>query len=152
MVFDYHSPSCGAEIRKYTKDCIRYIIDPFADVRSTTLCYEAMGRGGGKYCALEQYQQAACTRKRVKAELIMGQAIKGFEVNFPDPYYVPPNKSRHEWSIGFYQRVQHVIDEGKLRPCPIQLIQPGGFQGILNGRQMVASGGVSGKKLIVPMT
>lgn len=150
-VFDYHSPSCGADIRRYAKDTLRYIIDPFADVRSTTLCYDAMGRGGGKYCALEAYQEAACTRKRVKPELIMGQSIKGYEVDLPKPYYIPPHQERHEWSIGFYKSVQRVLDEGKLRPCPIHLIQPGGFEGILAGRQMVLSGEISAKKVVVPV-
>jgi NADPH:quinone reductase-like Zn-dependent oxidoreductase len=79
--FDYHSVSCAQDIRTYTKNRLAYIIDPMADVRTMTRCYAAMGRAGGKYCALEAYSEELTTsRKVVRPELIMGMSIFGKRV------------------------------------------------------------------------
>jgi hypothetical protein len=44
--------------------------------------------------------------------------------------------------------VQHLIDDGKLRPSPVRLL-PGRFEGILEGLEMLKEGTVSGQKLVV---
>ncbi|KAF4964950.1 hypothetical protein FSARC_7177 [Fusarium sarcochroum] len=150
VVFDYHSPTCAAEIKAYTKNALKYVIDPFGEVSTLSLCYNAIGRAGGIYCALEQYQESLCNRKTVKHHFIMGPAVNGRGVILPEPYGVPPDPELHEWSKGFYQAIQGLIDEDRLKPLPTKKL-PGKFQGILDGLDILRSGKMSGAKLIVPL-
>jgi NADPH:quinone reductase-like Zn-dependent oxidoreductase len=149
-VFDYHSPTCAADIKAYTKNGLKYVIDPFGEVSTLSLCYDAIGRAGGIYCALEQYQESLCTRRTVKHHFIMGPAINGYGVILPEPYGVAPDPELHEWSKGFYQTIQGLITAKRLKPLPAKKL-PGKFQGILEGLDILRSRETSGTKLIVPL-
>lgn len=109
-----------------------------------------MGRTGGRYCALEQYQESLCTRKTIKHELVMGGAISGNGVDLPEPYGIPPRQEIGEWARPWYQCIQQLVISGKLSPVPMEIIQ-GRFDGILSGLEILKKGKVSGKKLVVPM-
>ncbi|KAJ5997820.1 Polyketide synthase enoylreductase [Penicillium canescens] len=150
LVFDYSSPTCAEDIRAATKSTLRYVLDPFAEAKTLRLCHAAIGRTGGRYCALEQYQESLCARKTIKHELVMGGAISGRGVELPDPYGIPPRPEIGVWAQSWYRTVQGLIDQGNIKPCPFETI-PGGFEGILNGLDMLRNGKVSGKKLVVPM-
>jgi hypothetical protein len=150
LVFDYKSPTCAEDIRAATKNTLRFVLDPFAEAKTLRLCHAAIGRTGGRYCALEQYQESLCSRKTIKHELVMGGAISGQGVELPEPYGIPPQPEIGVWAREWYKKVQELIDEGKLRPCPIQVL-PGGFEGILDGLDLLRNGKVSGKKLVVPI-
>ncbi|KAJ5920003.1 hypothetical protein N7516_010861 [Penicillium verrucosum] len=151
LVFDYNSPTCAEDIRAATKNTLRYALDPFAEAKTLRICYAAIGRTGGRYCALEQYQEGLCSRKVIKHELVMGGAISGRGVELPDPYGIPPRPEIGIWARSWYAELQKLIDNGKLKACPIKII-PGKFEGILEGLDMLRNGKVSGKKLVVPMT
>ncbi|CAG8923341.1 unnamed protein product [Penicillium salamii] len=150
LVFDYSSPTCAEDIRVATKNTLRFALDPFAEAKTVRLCYAAIGRTGGRYCALEQYQESLCTRKTVKHELVMGGAISGQGVELPEPYGIAPRPEIGIWARKWYRNVQELIDEGKLKPCPMQVLG-GKFEGILEGLDLLRNGKVSGKKLVVPM-
>ncbi|KAJ5145390.1 Polyketide synthase enoylreductase [Penicillium atrosanguineum] len=150
LVFDYKSPTCAQEIRTATKNALRYVLDPFAESKTVRLCQDAIGRTGGRYCALEQYTEELISRKTVKHELVMGGAIAGKGVNLPEPYGIPPRPEIAVWARPWYRMLQTLIDTGKLRPCP-QVFIPGRFDGILKGLEMLKKGAVSGKKLIVSL-
>lgn len=150
LVFDYNSPACAQDIRAATQNSLRYALDPFAEARTLRLCHEAIGRTGGRYCALEQYQENLCSRKTVKHELVMGGAISGKGVELPEPYGIPPQPEIGAWARPWYKTIQNLIDTGKLKPCPLQTIS-GRFDGILRGLEMLKKGSVSGKKLLVEL-
>ena len=126
------------------------MLDPFAEAKTLRICYDAIGRTGGRYCALEQYQESLCSRRTVRHELVMGGAISGNGVELPEPYGIPPKPEIGEWARPWYRTIQRLIDAGKLKPCPVEII-PGRFEGILNGLEMLKKGKVSGKKLVVVM-
>jgi hypothetical protein len=111
-------------------------------------CYEAIGRAGGQYCALEQYQEALATRKTVRAYLIMGSSIAGRGLVLPEPYGSPPDAELSLWSLKFFKDLQHVIDDGRLKECPVEIL-PGRFEAILPGLERLKNKQVSGKKLVV---
>ncbi|PVH78950.1 NAD(P)-binding protein [Cadophora sp. DSE1049] len=149
-VFDYHSPTCAADIRAYTKNRLKYAIDPFGEVATTALCYETIGRVCGLYCALEHYQESMCTCRAVKHQFVMGPALLGRGVLLPEPYGVEPDPELHEWSKRFYRSFQKVIDGGLLKPLPIKLLS-GGFDSILAGLELLKTKQVSGQKLVVKL-
>ncbi|KAK1957318.1 GroES-like protein [Colletotrichum sublineola] len=77
-VFDYNDPDCGKKIKLYTCNTLSYIIDPFTDLKSVALCYEAMGRAGGYYACLEMYLDYALERRSIKVFFVMGMALLGY--------------------------------------------------------------------------
>ena len=148
-VFDYRSPTCAADIRAHTRNRLRRVIDPFGEVATTALCHEAIGRAGGAYCALEQYEETLCTRRTVRHQLVMGPAILGRGVLLPEPYGAAPDPELHEWSKGFYRGLQGLIDGGRLKPLPVRVLEPAGFETVLDGLEMLKGKQVSGSKLVV---
>ncbi|KAJ5683573.1 hypothetical protein N7462_006738 [Penicillium macrosclerotiorum] len=149
-VFDYQSPTCAQDIRAVTKNTLSFVLDPFAEAKTVRLCQEVIGRTGGRYCALEQYQEHLCSRKTVKHELVMGGAISGKGVELPEPYGIPPKPEIGVWARSWYRTVEKLVSTGQLRPCPVDLL-PGKFDGIMKGLDMLREGSVSGKKLIVSL-
>ncbi|SPO07540.1 related to toxD gene [Cephalotrichum gorgonifer] len=148
-VFDYRSPTCAADIKAYTRNRLRRVIDPFAEVATTSLCYEAIGRAGGTYCALEQYEESICTRQTVHHQVVMGPAILGRGVLLPEPYGAPADPELHEWSKRFYRNLQELILDGRLKPLPIKVLEPAGFDTVLAGLELLKGKQVSGTKLVV---
>lgn len=149
-VFDYHSPTCAQDIRAYTQNRLAHIIDPIVEAKTTQLCYAAMGRAGGKYCALEAYADELCTRKVVRPELVMGMAILGKKVALDHGYGSEEDPEKRAFGIEWYREMQELLDSGKLKTHPVRLL-PGRFEGILKGLNMLKGKQVSGEKLIVQL-
>lgn len=149
-VFDYHSPTCAQDIRAYTKNRLAHVIDPIVEAKTTQLCYAAMGRAGGKYCALEAYADELCTRKVVKPELVMGMAILGRKVALDHGYGSEADAEKREFGIEWYREIQSLLDSGKLKTHPVKDVT-GRFEGILKGLRMLKEKQVSGEKLVVQL-
>ncbi|OQD80001.1 hypothetical protein PENANT_c040G09921 [Penicillium antarcticum] len=50
--FNYKDPACGANIRKYTSDGLRFAFNCISDDNLAKICCEAISSGGGKMCSL----------------------------------------------------------------------------------------------------
>lgn len=48
VCFDYNSPTCGPDIRAFTHDALDYALDCITVDSSLKICYQALGRLGGK--------------------------------------------------------------------------------------------------------
>jgi len=46
--FDYNEPNCGADIRAFTENALEYAIDCITEESTMKICYQALGRCGGK--------------------------------------------------------------------------------------------------------
>lgn len=150
MTFDYHSPTCAQDIRAYTENNLAHIIDPITEPKTTELCYAAMGRAGGKYCALEAYAEEFCTRKVVRPELVMGMSILGGKIALDYGYESEADPEKRVFGVAWYQEMQELLDSGKLKTHPIRLL-PGKYEGILKGLNLLKTKQVSGEKLIVKL-
>jgi threonine dehydrogenase-like Zn-dependent dehydrogenase len=86
-VFDYKQPSCIEDIRKYTKNSLKYVIDCVSEPETMEFCYKCLGRTGGKYSALEPYAEVLHTRSRtVVPDWVLGPSVLGEEINWPEPF------------------------------------------------------------------
>lgn len=113
------------------------------------VCDEAMGRAGGRYVALEAYQEISEGKARlIKRELIMGQMILGKPIPYPEPYGKPGNPEVGAWAIECYHSIQRLVNERKLRPHPLKVLD-GGFEMILEGLEMLKRNEISGQKIVV---
>ncbi|KDN59980.1 putative conserved hypothetical protein [Colletotrichum sublineola] len=149
-VFDYNDPDCGKKIKLYTLNTLSYIIDPFTDLKSVALCYEAMGRAGGHYACLEMYPDYALERRSIKVFFVMGMALLGHRLELDYGYQRDEDPELRAFGISLYKDLQKLLDRGRLRPHPIRELE-GGFEGILKGVDMLKNKEVSGQKLVIAL-
>ncbi|KAL8974899.1 MAG: hypothetical protein Q9197_000868 [Variospora fuerteventurae] len=152
-VFDYHSPDCAQAIKEWTRNSLKFAIDPFAELKTRAVCDESMGRVGGRYTALELSQGQTPPSKKIKRDLVMGPTILGAGVDAGDAgskYAKGADPELFRWGIEFYQSIQRLIQQRKLRSHPVRVLN-GRFEAILNGLQLLKRGEVSGQKLVVKL-
>lgn len=150
-VFDYQGPDCTAEIRKHTKNKIKYALDCISTTSSMQFCYQAMGRAGGKYTALEPYSEAvARTRRVVKPDWIMGPQMLGKEIRWPEPHWRPASTEMGEFGVYWTAVLRKLLDNGLIRPHPI-VVKQGGLPEVLRGIEDIREKRISGKKLVFQM-
>ncbi|KAI1259183.1 GroES-like protein [Xylariaceae sp. FL1019] len=148
-VFDYRSPSCGADIRAYTGNSLFYALDCISDKRSVEICYKALGRAGGKYVCLEsQPQEAFAQRRAVRPEFLMAYDMFGKGIELPGDYGRAPNLGRYELGQRWSRTFQTLLEENKISFHPIKILS-GKWDGILAGLDLLRKGQVSGTKLVV---
>lgn len=147
-VFDYISGNVGQNIRKHTGGRLRRAFDCIADQPSATCCYASLGRPGGRYVCLEAIPQEWKTREAVKADFIMAFEAFGKEIKLGEEYGRPANPEKNQAAVRLYKKVQGLLDEGKLKPHPTEVVGYG-FEAILEGLRRLKSGYVSGKRLVV---
>lgn len=147
-VFDYNDPDCAQKIKSYTRNGLRYILDPFTDAKSIALGYAAMGRAGGRYACLEMYPDYVLEKKTVKVGFVMGPALLGHRLALDYGYEADENPEMRQFGIEWYQGIQKLLTRGQLRPHPLRIL-PGRFEAILEGVEMLKQKRVSAQKLVV---
>ncbi|ROW04708.1 hypothetical protein VMCG_04869 [Cytospora schulzeri] len=149
-IFDYTHPGgieTGEVIRRDTDGRLRHALDCAVDADSVSCCYAAFGRVGGRYVSLESCPEELRTRRSVRAHFVMGLEVFGKEVKLGGEYGRPASKEKHDTAARCFRMFQRLLDEGRLEAHPVQIVQ-GGFDGILQGLELLAQGAVSGKKLV----
>ncbi|KAF2819717.1 putative alcohol dehydrogenase, partial [Ophiobolus disseminans] len=146
-VFDYKSPTCAEDIRAATKNGMKFAFDCITTEASTKLCYNAIGRVGGKYVALNPYSESATTRKVITPDWILATIIIGEGSAWPEPYNREPDPEIRKVAQATYSAVQALLDEGKLKAHPIEM-STGGLPAIVKGVDVLRRGEISGKKLV----
>ena len=146
--FDYRSPSCASDIKTYTKGNLKFVLDCITEVSSTTICYQAIGRAGGLYVALEIAQESIlATRKTVKPNMVLAIAIFGKPILLDGGYARGPDPELRVFGRKWFEDVQHLLDQGKIRPHPVKIMS-GGWDGILKALDSMRYRKVSGEKLV----
>ncbi|KAI0911301.1 enoyl reductase [Ustulina deusta] len=146
--FDYRSPSCGADIRRFTGDKLAYALDCIADLVSMRTCYAAIGRAGGRYMGLNPIQPRAHTRRDVKPDYILVYTMFGREVSWPRPFARPPRPKDRAFAEGWCQETQALVDmPAGIRPHPVDSGAEG-WDGVMGGLDRMRKGDVSGIKLV----
>ena len=146
-VFDYHTPTCAEDIRKYTKNALAYCVDCITGNNSTQFCYAAIGRAGGKYCAVDPFPDMTKVRRAVKSDWVLATKIGGQPSFWPPPFEGPAQPELLEFAGPVFKILQKLINEGKVRPHPVE-VSDGGLKDVLNGVERLRRKEVSGKKLI----
>ncbi|KAK4244134.1 hypothetical protein C7999DRAFT_44174 [Corynascus novoguineensis] len=147
--FDYRSPTCGEDIRAYTKNKLEDALDIITEARTIRHCYAAIGRGGGRYVGFELLPEdlMATMRKAVKAEWVMGLEVTGVELELRGGYYRKENPELHAWLHWWIRRFSALYETGKLKPHPLQ-VNPGGLAKVIDGIGALSRKEVSAQKLI----
>lgn len=146
-VFDYNSPTCGADIRAYTRNTCKYALDCITEASTMQICYEAIGRAGGRYCALEPYPERQHTRKAVTPDWVLGLTMYGKKVAMDGVYGREPLIEDYEFAKKWFPTVQELLNGEKLRTHPLRHGE-GSFEGVLQGIDILRKRMVSGQKLV----
>ncbi|CAG8976339.1 hypothetical protein HYALB_00005746 [Hymenoscyphus albidus] len=147
--FDYTHPSCSASTKSHTNNRLKYVLDTIASTATLKLCYEAIGRVGGSYTALEVFNpsMAANIRKTVKAEWVIGLKLPGKGVELPAGYGSAPDEGCRRFGREWFQTMQRLVDAGRVRAHPPRVME-GGIERILEGVELMRRKEVSGEKLV----
>jgi NADPH:quinone reductase-like Zn-dependent oxidoreductase len=150
--FDYHSPTCGEDIRAYTKNTLSYALDIITEARTIRQCYAAIGRGGGRYCGFELLPEdlIATMRKSIKADWAMGLEMTGLEIALPGGYYRKENPELHVWFAELLKRHSIWLGAGLIKPHPIT-VNKGRLPKVIEGIHAMSRKEISGKKMVYPL-
>ena len=148
-VFDYRSDTCAADIRAYTKNQLAYALDCVTQADTTQLCYESMGRAGGRYVALEPFRDTIAQTRPLTVEpsWLMVLTIFGGKVALAGDYYREANPEDREVGARLFSASQTLLDRGLIDTHPVKLM-PGRWQGVLQGVDMIRNQPLSGQKLV----
>jgi hypothetical protein len=147
--FDYGSADCAKEIRAYTRNGLGYALDCVSESDSAQLCYGAIGRAGGRYCALEPVRQAvAAARPSVRASWLMVLTMFGRRVALDGEYAREASPADRALSANIFAATQTLLDAGRIDAHPVKLLD-GSWAGLIKGVDMIRTGAVSGQKLVV---
>ncbi|KAI1458276.1 oxidoreductase-like protein [Annulohypoxylon moriforme] len=142
-VFDYNSPTVGADILKVTNGEIAHVFDCISEGSSPAISAEAIGPKGGKYSALLPVE---FPRKDVTSAMTLGYVAIGEPFSkFGMEWKVTPED--FEFGSKFWSVTEDLLAQGKLKVHPVSL-REGGLDGILGGLEEMRQNKVSGKKLV----
>ncbi|GAB1197711.1 hypothetical protein APSETT444_007014 [Aspergillus pseudonomiae] len=148
QVWDYRGADLAQTIRTYTKNNLRYALDCITNVESTTFCFGAIGRAGGRYVSLNPFPEHAATRKMVTADWTLGPTIFGEGSTWPAPYGRPGSEEDQAFGEELWRVVAKLVEDEKLVHHPLQVML-GGFEEIKQGMELVRTGKLSGEKIVV---
>ncbi|RYP69624.1 hypothetical protein DL769_005244 [Monosporascus sp. CRB-8-3] len=148
-VFEYSAPNVAAEIKARTGGRLKYALDCISDADSVAICYGAIQRAGGRYASLERVPDELLAKRRaVRPTFVLAPEAYGAEIRLgQEGYDRPANREKHELAVRCMEMFQRLLDAGRLRAHPIEVLE-GGLQGVVRGLEILAAGGVSGKKLV----
>lgn len=147
-VFDYRSPTCGADIKKYTKNSLAHVIDCITEEGSMKICYEAIGRAGGRWVGMDPYpMNIANSRKVVKHEWVVAFRMTGMPCNWPAPFTSEADPELSEQAIPFFDKMEELLADGLIKTHPAR-VSNGGFAAVIDGVGILRRKEVSAEKLV----
>ena len=145
--FDYKAPDCAARIRAHCKNALELAIDCVSEDSTMRFCYEAIGRAGGKYTALNPFNSQLATRRVIEPDWILATRITGGASAWPAPYTSDPEPRLREMAVPIFAVIERLLLEGKIQPHPIRA-EGGGYEGLIRGINVIRKGELSGQKLV----
>ena len=145
--FDYHSTSCGDDIRAYTNSSLGYALDCITDTASMKICYTAIGSKGGKYVALDPFPIRAHTRRSGKPAWIITFTMFNQPIKWQRPFNRECKPRDRAFAERWFQEVQTLLDKGSITPHTFRQ-RAGDLTEVRRGVDQVRKGLVSGVKLV----
>lgn len=147
-VFDYQDPNCISDIKKHTKNGLRYVLDCISTLASMQFCYKVMGRPGGMYTALEPYPESiAQTRSVIRPDWILTLQVLGHDIVWPEPHHRSASEDIAEFGATWTTILNRLLKDGLIKPHPL-IVRGGGLTKVLEGVEDIRSKKVSGEKIV----
>jgi len=119
------------------------VLDCVAEDSTAKICADAIGSGGGKYCAL---LDVPCPRSDVESTFFLGYSMTGEAYIFEGHHY-PAAPADLEFSRKWAEAASKLWRKGLWKEHPLDL-RGSGFQGVIEGMREMKKKGTSGIKLV----
>lgn len=144
-VFDYKSPTVGADIRAASNDSIAHVFDTISSESSVAISAEAIGSSGGKYSSLVveelNFPREDVTSATTIAYTGFGEAFHRGAKEFP------ANLEHLEFQAKFWKLAGELLAQGRFKTHPAE-VREGGLDAILDGLDDLRQNKASGVKLV----
>ncbi|KAF2477660.1 putative zinc-binding oxidoreductase ToxD [Lindgomyces ingoldianus] len=149
VVFDYKSPSCGADIRNYTNDKLYYAWDTIGEGNAPQICGDALASSAPKgqklyYGTIVFVPQSP--RPDVEMLFTIGYSAQGESFELMGMKFAGKPED-YEFMKKWIAEAEKLLFEGKLRAHKPD-VRPGGLDGILTGLKDMKNGKISGVKVV----
>ncbi|KUI71861.1 Enoyl reductase LovC [Cytospora mali] len=149
--FDYLSPTCAADIRRFTEGRLARVLDCVTSAESMAMCYAAIGSSGGRYIALDPVStHGKYLRRDVSADWLMAISMFGLPVRLAGVYGRPAKPELRALALRIFCTTEALIAQGKMKEPSFQ-IRPGGLVAVGQGIEELRRGLVKGGKLVYPL-
>ena len=139
--FDYHSATVSKDIRDFTKNRLSKALDCITDSASMSICYDVLGKHGGKYVGLDQFPIRSHNRRDVRPEWIVAWTVSGEAIRWQRPYSRAPRPKHKIFGQKWNVVAQKMLDSGMIQPHPIN-VREGGLVAIPDGVNLLRNKGL----------
>ncbi|KAJ6789491.1 hypothetical protein PWT90_00292 [Aphanocladium album] len=151
-VFDYNQESCASDIRKYTGGELAFALDCVVEVTTTQLCYASIGRGGGRYVALEPFREAvAQSRPTIEASWFMAPSLIGAGIDMHGAFGREAKPEDRAFGARAFITMQRLLDQELIKTHPAKVMS-GRWEGIVQGVNSIRTKAPSGYKLVYTLS
>ncbi|KAI1147413.1 alcohol dehydrogenase GroES-like domain-containing protein [Nemania diffusa] len=146
--FDYHSSTCGSEIREYTENSLSFVLDCITTPETTSMCYDAISSKGGRYLGLDPVSaRIKYTRRDISTGWVVALSLFGLPVKFSGIYGRQSNPDDRLFAVRLYTMLESLIEQQLILPPRFE-VQSGGLEAIEKGIERLRQGSVKGRKLV----
>ncbi|KAF2238415.1 NAD(P)-binding protein [Viridothelium virens] len=145
--FDYHSPSCGSEIRAQTSNKLHHVFDTISGPSSIQICRDAFSSNGNNFYTGFP-MGAEFSDPSIKTSVKVAYTALGEEVAFGErgPRF-EASREDFEFAKIFTELSERLLEKGAIKPLRMRVGQ-GGLKGVLEGMGELRQGKVSAEKLV----
>ncbi|KAH8595746.1 chaperonin 10-like protein [Bisporella sp. PMI_857] len=152
-VFDYASPTCAEDIKAYIKGEFAHVLDCIGEDSSANVCIPTMSATyPGTYVTLYPIVPSVLSSLNHTGSITQVTTVAYTAMGEPfttGGYNIPANPADFTFAVRFWEITRALLEEGKLRPHRAAIDRCGtGWEGVMNGLELLKSGGVSGEKLV----
>ncbi|RAH49975.1 zinc-binding alcohol dehydrogenase family protein [Aspergillus brunneoviolaceus CBS 621.78] len=141
--FDYKNPDTPAEIRRYTDNKLRLVLDTISVEASAKFCDEALSTEGGEYSAL---LAVGIERQNVNDRWTLAYTAVGEDFTFGETP-MPAKPQDREFAARFWETAAQLLAEGKIKVHRPK-VGARGLEGVMEGLELLKQDKVSGEKLV----
>lgn len=142
-VFDYNDPNSATEIRTYTNNNLKLVLDTISLESSATFCDHAISSDGGDYSVLLPVR---IKRSNINYRHTLAYTALGEPFTFGGRY-LPAKVEDKDFAEMFVALTEKLLADGKIKAHTPKVL-PGGLNGVLEGLELLRQDKVSGEKLV----
>lgn len=145
----YTSKDCVEVVKSLAGKPIRRVLDCITDAESAAICHSAIARTGGRYACLEECPEVWRTRRAIKVKEVMGFQVLGVDIDLGASGYTRPAEEKlMKIGMKWAGEMQLLMESRRIKAHPLRELR-NGWQGIIQGLEMLRKGEVRGQKLVV---